>query len=354
MITTGQSNGSATAGFWLDRNVLVTGCTGLLGSWLTGQLVELGANVAGLVRDSIPRRRLASTGLLDKVSIVHGALEDFPLVERALNEYEVDTVFHLGAQTIVGIANRNPLSTFESNIKGTWVMMEACRRAPTVKQIIVASSDKAYGDHETLPYDESFPLQGSHPYDVSKSCADLIAQCYHTSYGSPVVITRCGNLYGGGDLNFNRVIPGTIRSIIRGERPAIRSDGTLTRDYIYVEEGVRACLLLAEKLAAEPELAGQAFNFSCEQPLSVLAITNAVLQAMGREDLQPVILNHATNEILHQYLRAERAHRLLGWQPIFSLEEGLQRTVDWYRELFASEAGADLPAKAAPVPYGDL
>jgi CDP-glucose 4,6-dehydratase len=283
---------------------------------------------------------------VDRINVVRGSLEDYSRVERTLNEYEVDTVFHLGAQTIVGIANRNPLSTFEANIKGTWVMLEACRRVPTVRQVLVASSDKAYGEHQTLPYDESFSVQGTHPYDVSKSCADLIARSYHAAYDMPVVVTRSGNFYGGGDLNFNRIVPGTIRSVIRDERPLIRSDGLMTRDYIYIEDAAEAYLLLAEKLAQDRSLGGMAFNFSCEQPLTVLELVDAILSVMGRADLKPTILGEASNEILHQYLKAGLARRLLGWRPIFTMEEGLRRTVEWYREFSSTLAGADMLKKA--------
>src|SRR3984885_5988475 len=234
--------------FWRDRSVLVTGCTGLLGSWLTSKLVEHEALVVGLIRDWVPESELFRSGVSSEIRVVRGDVQDQATLERLLGEYEVDTVFHLAAQTIVGIANRNPVSTFESNIQGTWNVLEACRRSPSVKSIVVASSDKAYGDQETLPYSEDTPLEGRHPYDVSKSCADLIAQAYGKTYALPVAITRCGNFYGGGDLNWNRIVPGTIRSVLRGERPVIRSDGKFIRDYFYVEDGAAAYLLLAEKL----------------------------------------------------------------------------------------------------------
>jgi len=253
-------------------------------------------------------------------------------MERALGEYEIDTVFHLAAQTIVGIANRNPVSTFESNIRGTWTVLEACRRSPAVRQVVVASSDKAYGTHERLPYLEDAPLQGRHPYDVSKSCADLIAQSYWATYGLPVCVTRCGNLYGGGDLNWNRIVPGTIRSALRGERPIIRSDGSCVRDYFYVEDGALAYLMLAEQLAARPELAGEAFNFSNESQLTVLAIARLILRLTGYDDIELEVLGHASNEIAHQFLDAGKARDLLGWRPQFTLEEGLCRTIDWYSQ----------------------
>ncbi len=323
--------------FWQDRNVLVTGCTGLLGSWLTETITQNSAHVVGLIRDSVPRSRLVQERVIDRITVVHGEIEDYLLLERTLNEYEIETVFHLAAQTIVGIANRNPLSTFETNIKGTWNLLEACRRVSTVKQVIVASSDKAYGSQEVLPYDETMPLRGEHPYDVSKSCADLIARAYYCTHRLPICVTRCGNFYGGGDLNFNRIVPQTIRSVIRGERPIIRSDGKALRDYIYIEDAVHAYLLLAERMAEDSGLYGEAFNFSCEKPATVLELVELILQLMGRTDLRPVILNKASNEIERQYLSAAKARKLLGWQPLFSLEEGLRHTIKWYQMFFGKE-----------------
>ncbi|MGH2505530.1 MAG: NAD-dependent epimerase/dehydratase family protein, partial [Ktedonobacterales bacterium] len=246
---------SPSAGtFWRDRPVFVTGGTGLVGSWLVRRLVEAQADVVCLVRDWVPQSELAQSRVIERVKVVRGDVRDQALLERSLGEYEINTVIHLAAQTIVGIANRNPISTFETNVQGTWALLEACRRSPLVKQIVIASSDKAYGDQPDLPYDETTPLQGQHPYDVSKSCADLISATYAKSYGMPVCITRCGNFYGGGDLNWNRIVPGTIRSVLRGERPVIRSDGSYIRDYFYVEDGAAAYMLLAERMAAQPEL----------------------------------------------------------------------------------------------------
>jgi CDP-glucose 4,6-dehydratase len=315
--------------FWQDHRVLVTGATGLLGSWLTRRLHEAGADVVCLVRDWVPQSELARSHMIERVKVVRGDVCDQALMERALGEYEVETVFHLAAQTIVGIANRNPISTLETNIGGTWALLEACRRSPSVKQIAVASSDKAYGDQTNLPYDESTPLQGRHPYDVSKSCADLIAQAYAATYNLPVVITRCGNFYGGGDLNWNRIVPGTIRSILRGQRPVIRSDGNYVRDYFYIEDGAAAYMRLAEALAARPELRGEAFNFSNEIQVTVLDLVQRILRLMG-SDLLPEVRNEASNEIRHQYLSAEKARRVLGWQPLFTLDGGLDRTIRWY------------------------
>jgi CDP-glucose 4,6-dehydratase len=318
--------------FWRDRPTLVTGGTGLVGAWLVKRLVAAGADVTCIIRDWIPQSELASSGALAKVKVVRGDICDEGLVERTLAEHEIRTVIHLAAQTIVGIANRNPLSTFETNIRGTWLLLEACRRSPLVQQIVIASSDKAYGDQEKLPYTEDTPLQGQHPYDVSKSCTDLISNTYAVTYKSPVLITRCGNFYGGGDLNWNRILPGSIRSILRGERPIIRSDGLFIRDYFYVEDGAEAYMLLAEALAQNPELAGHAFNFSNEIQVTVLQLIERLRKVMD-SDLEPVVQNQASNEIRHQYLSAEKARRLLGWKPLFDLDEGLRKTVDWYRDF---------------------
>ncbi len=322
--------------FWLDRPTLVTGATGLIGPWVVRRLLDAGAEVVCLVRDWVPRSELVRSGLWDEVTVVRGEITDQALLERVLGEYEVDTVIHLAAQTIVGIANRNPISTFESNIKGTWVLLEACRRSPRVRQVVLASSDKAYGDQKVLPYTEDAPLEGRHPYDVSKSCADLIAQAYAATYDLPVAITRCGNFYGGGDLNWNRIVPGTIRSIVRGQRPVIRSDGRFVRDYFYVEDGAAAYLLLAEKLAQRPELRGQAFNFSNENQVEVIDLVEMILELMG-SDLKPVVLNEAANEIRSQYLSAAKARRELDWRPLYSLEEGLKLTIEWYRDYFGKQ-----------------
>ena len=318
--------------FWLDRPTFVTGGTGLVGSWLVRRLVEAGAQVICLVRDWVPQSEIVRSRLIEQVVVVRGDIRERDVLERTLGEYEIDTVIHLAAQTIVPIANRNPVSTFETNIAGTWNLLEACRRSPRVKQIVVASSDKAYGDQENLPYDENTALRGQHPYDVSKSAADLIAHTYAASYDLPVVITRCGNFYGGGDLNWNRIVPGTIRSVLRGQPPVIRSDGNFVRDYFYVEDGAAAYMLLAEQLAAHPELRGEAYNFSYGNQMTVLELTRRILTLMGSE-LQPEIRNEAVNEIRKQYLDAGKARRSLGWMPLFSLEEGLSKTIAWYREF---------------------
>jgi CDP-glucose 4,6-dehydratase len=324
--------------FWQDRPTFVTGATGLVGSWLVRRLVGAGADVVCLVRDQVPQSELYRSGLAARVKIVQGDICDQALLERALGEYEADTVIHLAAQTIVGIANRNPVSTFEANVKGTWNLLEACRRSPRVKQIVVASSDKAYGDQEKLPYDETTPLQGRHPYDVSKSCSDLISAAYAHTYGLPVAITRCGNFYGGGDLNWNRIVPGTIRSVVRGQRPVIRSDGLSVRDYFYVQDGAAAYMLLAEQLANRPEppLRGEAFNFSNGIQVTVLGLVARILKAMGSA-LEPDVRNEASNEIRHQYLSAEKARRMLGWSPLYTLDGGLAETIAWYKEFLTRE-----------------
>ena len=327
----------ASRAFWRDRPTFVTGATGLVGGWLVKRLVDLGADVVCLVRDWAPSSELLSNGPLDRVRLVRGDVRSQALLERALGEYEIDTVIHLAAQTIVTIANRNPVSTLDTNIRGTWALLEACRRSPSVRQIVVASSDKAYGECDTLPYDESTPLRGTHPYDVSKSCGDLIAHTYANTYGTPLVITRCGNFYGGGDLNWNRIVPGTIRSALRGDRPIIRSDGQFIRDYFYVEDGAAAYTLLAERLAANPDLKGEAFNFSNEIQVTVLDLTRRILALMG-SSLEPDVQNRATHEIRHQYLSAAKAKTTLQWAPLYTLDEGLTRTVAWYRGFLETKA----------------
>ena len=329
--TVDPANQSHTGGgaFWRERSVLVTGCTGLLGSWLTEALVRAGAQVVGLIRDEVPQSHLVRSGTIRHIRVVHGDVTDYATLERTLNEYEVETVFHLAAQTIVGIANRAPLSTFEANIKGTWVVLEAVRRSPTVHRVVVASSDKAYGTQPRLPYTEEMPLQGRHPYDVSKSAADLLAQAYAATYELPVAITRCANLYGGGDLNWNRLVPGTIRSALQGEAPIIRSDGTFIRDYLYVKDAVQAYLMLAEALD-DRALFGQAFNCGTDEPLSVLEMTRLILDLSPYPELEPVILDAVSHEIRDQYLDSAKIRRVIGWRPRYSRVEALRETMAWY------------------------
>jgi CDP-glucose 4,6-dehydratase len=328
---------AVTTSFWADRPTLLTGATGLVGAWTLRRLVEAGADVVCLVRDWVPGSEAVRSGLLEGAMVARGDVRDRDVIERVLGEYEVDTVLHLAAQTIVGIANRNPVSTFETNVAGTWAVMEACRRSPRVMQVVLASSDKAYGEQPQLPYREDTPLEGRHPYDVSKSCADLIATSYAVTYDLPVVITRCGNFFGGGDLNWNRIVPGTIRSVLRGQRPVIRSDGSLVRDYFYVEDGAAAYMQLAEWLAANQDGRGEAFNFSNETQLTVSELVERILGLMG-SDLVPEVRGEATHEIPAQFLDASKARSILGWAPLFSLDEGLERTIAWYRETLGAAA----------------
>jgi CDP-glucose 4,6-dehydratase len=318
--------------FWENKNILITGCTGLLGSWLTESLVSKNANVVGLVRDSVPKSRFYQPGIMNNVVTVRGEIENYFLMERIINEYEIDSVFHLAAQTIVTFANRNPVSTFKANIEGTWNILEACRRSSHVERIVVASSDKAYGDQPVLPYDEKTPLEGRHPYDVSKSCADLICRAYYETYDLPVCVTRCGNFYGAGDLNFNRIIPGTIQSVFHHKRPVIRSNGSPKRDYFYIRDGVEAYLHLAQKMNNK-KIRGEAFNFSTESPYSVLEIVRKIIDMMD-SDLKPDLLNQATNEIQDQYLSSTKAKKLLNWESKYSLDVGLKETIDWYTHFF--------------------
>ena len=325
----GIHNSSA---FWFDRPVLVTGCTGFLGSWLTIALVEAGATVVGLIRDEVPFSQLRRSGYQNRIAVVRGDVTDYELVERTINEYEIDTLFHLAAQTIVPIANRSPISTFETNVKGTWTVLEAARRSPTVTRVALASSDKAYGVHERLPYTEDAPLLGCYPYDASKACAELIARTYAVTYGLPIAVTRCANLYGGGDLNWSRIFPGTVRSVIRGERPIVRSDGTMVRDYLYVRDAVNAYLTLAERLD-DPGVKGEPFNFGMDNPKPVLEIVQTIIAVSDYPDLEPVVLADAPNEIQAQYLDSGKAKRVLDWSPRYSLEEGLKETLAWYQEF---------------------
>ena len=322
--------------FWNRRNVFVTGATGLLGSWMTEELLARGANVTCLIRDWIPESQLVNSGAVARINAVRGALEDYDTLARALNEYEIDSVFHLGAQTIVGTALRAPLSTFEANIRGTWNVMEACRVNPKVERVVVASSDKAYGEQEQLPYTEDAPMSSKYPYDVSKSCSEFIAFSYFHTYQTPVAVTRCGNLYGGGDLNFNRLIPGTIRSVLNDEAPIIRSDGQFIRDYFFVRDAVDAYLTLAERMP-NAQFNGEAFNFSTETPVSVLELVDQVLKLTGKTHLKPKVMNEASREIHKQYLSCEKAKRMLRWQSKFSLDEGLGETIDWYRQRLGAK-----------------
>lgn len=321
--------------FWRDRPTFVTGATGLVGSWLVRRLLEHGAEVVCLVRDWVPQSELIRSKMIDRVRVVRGDVTDQTLLERALGEYEIATVMHLAAQTIVGIANRNPVATFQTNIGGTVALLEACRRSPKVSEVVVASSDKAYGEAKQLPYDESTPLAGVHPYDASKSCTDIVTQSYAKTWGVPAVITRCGNFFGGGDLNWNRIVPGTIRSVVRGEPPIIRSDGRFVRDYFYVEDGADAYMLVAERLGENRALGGHAFNLSNEKPVTVIQLVEMILKQMS-SPLVPVIKNEASSEIREQYLDAAKARKMLDFRPGFTIDEGLARTIRWYRDFLGA------------------
>lgn len=315
---------------WTERRTLVTGATGVVGSWLCEELVRRKAYVVAFVRDDDPLSRFYADGIWKHCAIARGDLADYPAVARAINGFETETVFHLGAQTIVGSALRDPMETFESNIRGTYNLLEAARRlSPLVKSVVIASSDKAYGESDVLPYTEDMPLRGRHPYDVSKSCTDLLSDTYAHTYGLNITIARCGNIYGGGDLNWSRIVPGTIRSLLAGLRPVLRSDGTMIRDYIYVRDVVDAYIALAEA-SDRPEIAGEAFNFSPESEYSVLEIVSAIGEAMGI-DPDPNIVNTARAEIQRQTLDSSKAHRLLGWKSGWKLADGLRETVAWYK-----------------------
>ena len=340
------SRSAAPTDSWLDTRVFVSGATGLLGGYLVRRLLDAGSDVVCLVRDQVPQAEVRRSGDLARCTVVTGDINDQALLERALGEYEIRTVFHLAAQTIVGVANRNPVSTFETNIGGTWRLMEACRRSPLVQSIVVASSDKAYGDQLILPYQEDTPLRGQHPYDVSKSCTDLIAATYAHTYGLPVAITRCGNFFGGGDLNWNRLVPGVIRDVWRGRAPVLRSDGTYIRDYLYADDGAAAYMLLADRLRGDAQLRGRAFNFSTEQPLSARELAERVLRAMG-STVALEIQGTATGEIREQRLDATRARRELGWSPLYDLDMALARTVDWYTAYLRERTASDRLPKAA-------
>lgn len=323
----------ADAARWAARRVLVTGATGLVGSWLVQALLARGATVVALIQDASPQSELFRSGAARRIHHVHGALEDYPAVERALLLHEVDTVFHLGAQTLVGTAYRAPLQTFETNIRGSYHLLEACRRhADLVRRVVVASSDKAYGSQPSLPYVESMPLDARGPYDVSKACTDLLAQSYHHTYDLPVAVTRFGNVYGGGDLNWSRLIPDAIRCCLEGRRLRLRSDGTFTRDFIYVKDVVAGYLRVADGLD-DDGVRGEAFNFSTEAPLAVREVAARIGRLAGRDDLAPIVENTARAEIRDQFLSAEKARTRLGWRPAYALDDGLRETIDWYRRF---------------------
>jgi CDP-glucose 4,6-dehydratase len=316
---------------YADQKVLVTGAQGFIGSWLTERLLDLGAPVAVLQRDDVPGSRFAAEGIEERCTPVAAELTDSDALRAVLEEHEVKVVFHLAAQTVVGTANRSPLPTLEANVRGTFALLEACRACEGgIERVVVASSDKAYGEHERLPYREDFALQPSYPYDVSKACADLIARCYAATYDLPVAVTRLANVYGGGDLNWSRIVPDTIRSLVRGERPVIRSDGTPERDYIYVEDAVDAYLAVAGSLD-RPDLRGRAWNAGAGAPMSVLDLVGRLIAVSGRE-VEPEIRGRGTphGEISRQYLDSTAIRKELAWSPRWQLEEGLRATWEWY------------------------
>lgn len=318
---------------WRDNSVLVTGITGFIGASLAERLVRLGARVVGLVRDEAADSNFYRLGLEKRVTVVRGSLEDYPFLERTVNEYAVEIIYHLGAQAIVGTANRSPLSTFKSNIEGTWNLLEACRGKNHIRAIVVASSDKAYGTYQKLPYKEGYPLNPEYPYDVSKACADLIARSYFKTYGLPAVITRFANIYGPGDLNYSRIVPGAIRSALKGENPVIRSDGTPERDFLYIDDIVDLYLLLAERIE---ETRGEVFNAGHNKPVRILDVVNQVLRIVGRADLKPDIqgTGNPHGEIDRQWLDGSKAKRIIGWEPRIQLEEGIRLTIAWYKKYF--------------------
>lgn len=316
--------------FWREKTVFVTGASGLMGGWLSKALLDQGAHVVALIRDQSPRSMIVREGIITQMGVVTGELEDLPLMQRAMAEYEPFAVFHLAAQPLVGVAKKDPVGTLRANVMGTWNLLEACRQT-SVQNVVVASSDKAYGENPELPYKETHALAGTYPYDVSKSCTDLISRMYAVTYGMNVAIARCGNLFGGGDLNFGRLLPGVILSTLKNERFIIRSDGNFVRDYLFVKDAAECYMLLGQKLAEDPGIAGEAFNFSFEVRLTVLEIVRIALAIMGRPDLDPKVLDTASSEIREQYLDASKARLVLGWKPRFTMEEAIRQTVDWYR-----------------------
>ena len=313
------------------RSILVTGAYGLLGGWLTAALVRRGARVCVVRRDEQPGSALVITGLEASVDVVHGDICAEGLVERALAEYEVDTVFHLAAQTIVPTANRSPLSTFETNIRGTWTLLEACRRHGT-ERVVVASSDKAYGPHDALPYREELALQPVYPYDVSKAATDLIARCYWHTWDLPVAVARLANIYGGGDVNRSRLVPEAIGATLAGRAPVVRSDGSPERDFLYVEDAVAAYVAIADALG-RGEGRGEAFNAGGGRPHRVLDIVRLICRLAGT-DIEPDVRGAGTpaGEIDRQWVDTTKLRELTGWKPVVELEEGLRRTIEWYRE----------------------
>lgn len=340
---------------WAGRRVFVTGANGFVGSWLTRELVQLGAHVVVLLRDITPRNGLAlHPGVSEQITSVHGDLLDFGLVQRVIAEHEIDSVFHLAAQTIVGVSSRSPISTFETNVRGTWQLLEACRQIGTIRRIVIASSDKAYGDQPILPYTEDQALLGTHPYDASKVCTDTLARCYGKSFGQPVVTTRFANIYGGGDLNWSRIVPETMRALIENRRPVLRSDGTMVRDFLYVRDCVASYLLIGDLLTDRPELYGEAYNFGLGQPIQVIELVNTIIRLSGKLDLTPQIPSNGQpkQEIRAQYLDSSRAVRELAWRPLYTLEQGLAETMTWYTDHLSPTDSAVAGRQSTSVSRG--
>lgn len=323
---------------WKGANVLITGATGFVGTWLAKDLIERGANVIAFVRDEIPNMPLRTMGIYSKLgAVANGDIISYDSVKRVFSEYEIDTCFHLAAQTIVGVANQSPTFTFDINIKGTWNILEAARTSATLKRLVIASTDKVYGEPIKLPITEDHPLLAAYPYDASKACAELLARTYFKTYGLPLAITRCCNIYGGGDLNFSRIVPGTIRSIIFNQNPIIRSDGTPVRDFIYLKDATDAYIVLAENIG-KAGVNGDAFNLGSNAPINMLDLTKKIIQVSGRMQLKPDVqgTKKPNAEIDRQYLSSEKAKRVLGWQPRINLETGLKETIKWYEDYFSS------------------
>jgi len=328
---------------WKNSNVLITGATGFVGTWLAKALIDRGANVIAFVRDEMPNAPIRTMEIVPKLhAIAPGDITDYASVKRVFDEYAIDTVFHLAAQAIVTVANASPIGTFDVNIRGTWNVLEAARTYGKVKRIVVASTDKVYGEPKELPITEDHPLLGSYPYDASKVALEAIARTYAVTYGMPVAITRCCNIYGGGDLNFSRIIPGAIKSVLEGTNPVIRSDGTPVRDFIHVDDAVAAYITLAEHIG-QPGINGQAFNFGSTAPINMLDLTKKIIEASGRKQLKPDVqgVRKPDAEIDRQYLSAEKAAAVLGWKPKVKLEDGLKKTITWYEDYFSKIGKAE-------------
>ena len=315
--------------FWKNKPVLITGFEGFLGSNLTKAIISSGAKTFGLDIRVGRRDTILTAADYKKITVIKGSVANYTLLKNVIIKNKINVVFHLAAEAIVGKCHINPLVTFSTNIEGTWNMLEACRNSKTIQSIIIASSDKAYGTHKKLPYKEDAPLIGNHPYDVSKSCADLIAYTYFHTYGLPVAVTRCGNIYGPGDFNFSRIVPDAIRCAFTGKTLLIRSDGKFTRDYVYVDDIVNGYIVLAEKLQ-KLELSGESFNFSDENPITVVELVNKIFKISDKKPNYK-ILDNAKYEIKHQCLAADKARRILGWKPKYDLREGFCKTIEWYK-----------------------